>query len=149
MKPFRKVSLLPEHAVLAPCCGEPSRIQFHYIFLPTQMLSAAWGTAIPLILKLKELLCQDACQLVSSNTSTISTSVLLIEVFLKICANMPFLIMLFFIKIFIIMYVFRVTWLLISMNSQLYYHIHFTQIFIASSIWVTSSSDLEKRLWWW
>lgn len=72
-----------------------------------QMLLAAGGTATLLVLEVKELLCQVEGQPVLNNTSIISTSVLLTDVFLKVHRIMLFLIMLLFIKIFKVMYVFR------------------------------------------
>lgn len=101
------------------------QFQFHYMFLSAQMLSAGGGTAIPRILLLKELLCQDEGQPVSDNTSTITTSVLLIEL---LCTTVFSLIMCLFIKIFIVILCLQSnTRRLISMSSPLHYYIHFMQ----------------------
>lgn len=65
---------------------------------------------MPLMLKLKELLCEDEDQPVSNNTRIVTASVLLIKVFLKVCTIMLFLIMFFFIFFFFtVMHVFIVT----------------------------------------
>lgn len=63
----------------------------------------------------------------SDNTSTITTSVHLIEVFLKIRTIMLFLIMLLIIKIFIVMYVFRVIydrWFQWTLNCTTTFALH-------------------------
>lgn len=57
-------------------------------------------TVIPLILKLKGLLYEDHHQPVSNNTTTVPTSVFVIQVFLKVCTIMLFFIMLFFTAFF-------------------------------------------------